>query len=138
MNSSQDLEKTVMFPSNSPPEWLTLLKREVSRAISALFLIAVYEGSDKLFKKSVVASAWSSWGSVRDIRLNKNKKVIHDCRYMEHKSTLEDAVSCSGVQNIQVSTKQNSIFLSSFILKGVYEMLNLSKYFLIQFAYLFI
>lgn len=57
---------------------------------------------------------------------------------MEHKSTLEDAVSCSGVQNIQVSTKQNSIFLSSFILKGVYEMLNLSKYFLIQFAYLFI
>lgn len=138
MNSSQDLEKTVMFPSNSPPEWLTLLKREVSRAISALFLIAVYEGSDKLFKKSVVASAWSSWGSVRDIRLNKNKKVIHDCRYMEHKSTLEDAVSCSEVQNIQVSTKQNSIFLSSFILKGVYEMLNLSKYFLIQFAYLFI
>ena len=58
---------------------------------------------------------------------------------MEHKSTLEDAVSCSEVQNIQVSTKQNSIFfLSSFILKGVYEMLNLSKYFLIQFAYLFI
>ena len=67
--------------------------------ICSLFLIAGYEGSDKLFKKSVVASAWSSWGSVRDIRLNKNKKVIHDCRYMEHKSTLEDAVSCSGVQN---------------------------------------
>lgn len=127
-----------MFPSNNAPEWLTLLKREVSRAISALFLIAGYEGSDKLFKKSVVASAWSSWGSVRDIRLNKNKKVIHDCRYMEHKSTLEDAVYCSGVQNIQVSTKQNSIFFILLYFKGVYEMLNLSKYFLIQFAYLFI
>lgn len=107
-----------MFPSNSAPEWLTLLKREVSRAISALFLIAGYEGSDKLFKKSVVASAWSSWGSVRDIRLNKNKKVIHDYRYMEHKSTLEDAVSCSGVQNIQVSTKQNSIFFILLYFKG--------------------
>ena len=37
-------------------------------------------------------------------------------------------------------SRQNKtqFFLSSFILKGFYEMLNLSKYFLIQFAYLFI
>ena len=37
---------------------------------------------------------------------------------MEHKSTLEDAVSCSGVQNIQVSTKQNSIFFILLYFKG--------------------
>ena len=130
-----------MFPSNSAPEWLTLLKREVSRAISALFLIAGYEGSDKLFKKSVVASAWSSWGLVWDIRLNKNKKVIHDCRYMEHKSTLEDAVSCSGVQNIQVSTKKTQFFLSSFILKGfmrclIYQNISLFNLRIYSFSFL--
>lgn len=138
MNSSQDLEKTVMFPSNSAPEWLTLLKREVSRAISALFLIAGYEGSDKLFKKSVVASAWSSWGSVRDIRLNKNKKIDS---WLSVYGTQIYARGCSLLfrsSKYPSLDKKNSIFFILLYFKGVYEMLNLSKYFLIQFAYLFI